>query len=73
VQQYTGTLKFLDHDGRGFGFVRRDDSDVEDFLHISKLHHMNVSAFVPGVTRLRYSLETRTNGKSMAVAIKLAD
>jgi hypothetical protein len=46
-------LKFLDHGNRGFGFIFRDNSDVEDFLHVSNCQHLNVNALKDGAPALQ--------------------
>lgn len=71
MQQYSGTSKFLDHANRGFGFICRDNSEVQDFLHVSNCTHLNLSALQDGVSRLRYNLATRPNGKAQAVDVEL--
>ena len=75
--RYTGKLKFFDSGigHRNFGFIFRDGSNDQDFLHISSLERSGVKpeALTDGVTLLSYELETRPNGRSHAVNIKILD
>ena len=71
MQKYSGVLKFFNQE-RGFGFVFRDGSNDEDFIHVSKVGHLNVESFQDGVTRFVYQLETRSNGKTMATNVEAA-
>jgi cold shock CspA family protein len=72
-QQFTGTSKFWDAD-RAFGFIFRDESNIEDFVHISKLGHLNVAALQDGATRFRYDPEARNSpGRTMATNVQIID
>ena len=48
--QYRGSLKSFrsDRPGGGFGFLRRDDSNIEDFLHASALRDAGINPDLAG-------------------------
>jgi cold shock CspA family protein len=78
MPQYTGQLKFWSRTraSRSFGFICRDNSDVQDFLHISALHAagVNVESLQDGVTRFAYDLAAdERNQKTKCVNVKLID
>jgi cold shock CspA family protein len=78
TQQHRGTLKFWSRTraSRSFGFICRDNSDVEDFLHLSALHAAGVNAesLQDGVTRFAYDLVAdERNQKTKATNVKLID
>ena len=74
MQRFTGTLKWFGAE-RGFGFVFRDGSDVQDFLHITALQlaNINADALRDGITRFSYTTEARPNGKSMVADVQIID
>jgi cold shock CspA family protein len=72
----TGTLKFFrsDRPAGGYGFIARDGSSIDDFLHISSLREslINPDALVDGATRLSYEVESDSrNGKLKAVNLRV--
>jgi cold shock CspA family protein len=74
VPQHTGVLKFWSRTrpSRSFGFIFRNNSDVEDFLHVSALHAAGISveSLQDGVTRFAYDLaEDERNRKTKAVNV----
>jgi cold shock CspA family protein len=77
-QRYQGVLKFFDGgpEGRGFGFIIRNGSTVNDFVHARDLERsfINVSRLKDGETKLSYRVEQdQRNKKSKAVDIKILD
>ena len=58
---------------RGFGFCVNEAGGLDDFFHIRQLEASGIrpEAIVDGVTRLKYRLEERPNGRVQAVDIEL--
>jgi cold shock CspA family protein len=76
VTTYTGTLKFFrsDRPNGGFGFIKRDNSPVDDFLHISALPGINADALADGFTRFSYELVADAkNGKNKATNVRIIE
>jgi cold shock CspA family protein len=76
--QYQGTLKFYksERPRGGYGFVCRDNSDVDDFIHVSALHEagINPDSLEEGVTRFAYELvEDQKNKKTKVTNVKILD
>ena len=76
--QYRGTLKFFrsDRPGGGFGFLRRDDSNIEDFLHASALRDagINPDSLEDGFTRFSYELtEDPKTKRPKAANVRILD
>jgi cold shock protein len=76
--QYTGTLKFFNHQrgNGGFGFICRDNSNIEDFLHVTALRDagINPDCLENDVTRLLYDLIQDSKSQKMkATNVQLLD
>jgi cold shock CspA family protein len=76
--QYQGTLKFFKSERfrGGYGFLRRDNTTIDDFLHVSALHSagINPDSLEEGVTRFSYALiEDPKNKKTKATDLKILD
>jgi cold shock CspA family protein len=77
-RQYAGTLRFFKHSDRpyaGFGFISRDDANVDDFVHVSAFDEAGIKtdALENGVTRIHYDLiEDKKKKKMKAINLKLA-
>jgi CspA family cold shock protein len=76
--QFSGTLKFLNHQrGKGgFGFICRDGEDIDDFIHISALDEAGIKpeSLEGGKTRLAYDLvQDRKNQKLKAANVSIID
>lgn len=66
----TGAVKFFNSD-KGYGFISRDDSDTDVFVHISAVERAGMSTLEKG-QRLKFDLETDSRGKTSAVNLSNA-
>lgn len=66
----TGTVKFFNAD-KGYGFISREDSDADAFVHISAVERAGMSTLEKG-QRLNFDLETDSRGKTSAVNLSNA-
>jgi cold shock protein len=72
VRYYFGHLKFFNLE-RGYGFSKADAPEGDHF-HISRLEKSGIDAkSLKKGQRLKYQLEPRNGGKTMAVNIELID
>lgn len=76
--RYRGQLKFFrsDRPQGGFGFIRRDDSTIEDFLHASALRDagINPDVLADGFTRFEYEIvEDPKNKRPKAANVRILD
>lgn len=66
-----GTVKLWDR-GRGYGFLKRDDIGEDVFVHVSALVGINPDKIAVG-DRVSFELgRNPKNGRSMAIACRLA-
>jgi len=68
----TGTLKTF-VDGKGFGFITRDDGQADIFVHFSKLTNAGQEDMIVG-TRMSFDEEVnKKNGKTCATNVRIED
>ncbi|MHC8510124.1 MAG: cold-shock protein [Rhodospirillales bacterium] len=67
----TGAVKWFNAT-KGFGFIKPDDSDKDDFVHISSVQRAGLTGLNEG-QRVEYELEQGRNGKMAVSELKTLD
>lgn len=67
----TGAVKWFNAT-KGFGFIKPDDSDKDDFVHISAVQRAGLTGLNEG-QRVEYELEQGRNGKMAVSTLTLLD
>ncbi len=66
----SGTVKWF-NPGKGFGFIQPDDGSKDVFVHISAVEQAGLGSLNEG-QKLGFDLESGREGRTSAVALKLA-